>query len=136
VTGWFQRPAEVGLSPEHRTRFPNEFSGGQRQRIALARALVLRPEILVLDEPTSSLDRTIQFQVIELLRRLQESHGLTYLFISHDLKIVKTSPRPPDHEGGEGGGGRTRPGNLRLSEGSYTRELLATAFETGGFSKG
>jgi microcin C transport system ATP-binding protein len=81
---------EVGLDPETRVRFPHEFSGGQRQRIALARALVLRPQVLVLDEPTSSLDRAIQFQIVELLRTLQQNHGLTYLFISHDLKVVKS----------------------------------------------
>jgi microcin C transport system ATP-binding protein len=81
---------EVGLDPGERHRFPHEFSGGQRQRIALARALVLRPSVLVLDEPTSSLDRTIQFQVIELLRRLQEAHGLAYIFISHDLAVLKS----------------------------------------------
>ncbi len=129
--------AEVGLSPEHRTRFPNEFSGGQRQRIALARALVLRPEILVLDEPTSSLDRTIQFQVIELLRRLQESHGLTYLFISHDLKIVKSLCHDllimKAGKVVEAGPAREI---FASPKDPYTRELLATAFETGGFSKG
>ncbi|HET7838136.1 MAG TPA: ABC transporter ATP-binding protein, partial [Rectinemataceae bacterium] len=81
---------EVGLDPEHRHRYPHEFSGGQRQRIALARALVLKPELLILDEPTSSLDRTIQFQVTELLRELQAAHSLSYIFISHDLKVLKS----------------------------------------------
>jgi microcin C transport system ATP-binding protein len=82
--------ADVGMdNPAFGDRYPNEFSGGQRQRIALARSLVLEPEILVLDEPTSSLDRTIQYQVVELLRKLQEKHRLSYLFISHDLRIIR-----------------------------------------------
>ncbi|MDW6005546.1 ABC transporter ATP-binding protein [Vibrio mangrovi] len=81
---------EVGLDPESRNRYPNEFSGGQRQRIAVARALILQPRFILLDEPTSSLDRTVQAQVLDLLKTLQEKHGLTYLFISHDLNVVKS----------------------------------------------
>ncbi|GHU33286.1 ABC transporter ATP-binding protein [Spirochaetia bacterium] len=82
---------EVGMGErDFLDRYPNEFSGGQRQRIALARSLVLEPDILVLDEPTSSLDRTIQFQVIALLRELQKKRNLSYIFISHDLRIVRS----------------------------------------------
>ncbi|WP_210260394.1 ABC transporter ATP-binding protein [Hongsoonwoonella zoysiae] len=80
---------EVSLDPAMRNRYPHEFSGGQRQRIAIARTMVLKPKLVVLDEPTSALDRTIQKQIVELLRKLQRDHGLTYLFISHDLAIVR-----------------------------------------------
>jgi oligopeptide transport system ATP-binding protein len=79
----------VGLSPEHATRFPHEFSGGQRQRIGVARALAVEPEFIICDEPISALDVSIQAQVINMLEELQQKRGLTYLFIAHDLAMVK-----------------------------------------------
>ncbi|MEW9306384.1 MULTISPECIES: ABC transporter ATP-binding protein [Labrys] len=84
-----QALTEVGLDPTARNRYPHEFSGGQRQRIAIARAMILKPKVVVLDEPTSALDRSVQKQIVELLRELQASHSLSYLFISHDLSVVR-----------------------------------------------
>jgi microcin C transport system ATP-binding protein len=120
---------EVGLDPETRGRYPHEFSGGQRQRIALARAIVLKPDFIILDEPTSSLDRSIQFQVIELLKELQAKYELTYIFISHDLKVVKTLC----HDliiMKEGKIVESGPAREIFSDPQdpYTRELLRTAF--------
>ena len=80
---------EVNLDPVMRNRYPHEFSGGQRQRIAIARAMILKPKVMVLDEPTSALDRSVQKQIVELLRSLQKAHDLSYLFISHDLSVVR-----------------------------------------------
>jgi oligopeptide/dipeptide ABC transporter ATP-binding protein len=84
-----QALSQVGLNPEHRWRYPHEFSGGQRQRIGIARALILNPRLIICDEPITALDVSVQAQIVNLLKDLQHKLGLTYLFISHDLRMVK-----------------------------------------------
>jgi microcin C transport system ATP-binding protein len=120
---------EVGLDPETRHRYPHEFSGGQRQRIAIARALVLQPEVIILDEPTSALDRSVQAQVVDLLRSLQERHAFSYIFISHDLKVVRAIAHDimvlKDGVVVEMG---TADQVYDAPESEYTRELLSAAF--------
>ncbi len=119
---------EVGLDPAAMDRYPHEFSGGQRQRIAIARAMILRPKLVVLDEPTSALDMTVQVQIVELLRNLQKKYGLAYLFISHDLHVVRAmSHKIMVMKAGdvvEHGASETLFNNPQTD---YTRELLAAA---------
>lgn len=119
----------VQLDPDTRHRYPHEFSGGQRQRIAIARALVLKPRLIVLDEPTSALDRTVQKQIIELLRQLQEEFGFACLFISHDLKVVKAlAHRVMVLRNGRMLECRDAHALFSTPEHEYTRALLAAAF--------
>jgi len=120
---------EVGLDPETRHRYPHEFSGGQRQRIAIARALVLKPALILLDEPTSALDRTVQRQVVELLRNLQSKYNLTYLFISHDLAVVKAlSHQLMVIKQGQVVEQGDAQAIFQNPQHSYTRQLLEAAF--------
>jgi len=121
---------EVGLDPDSTERYPHEFSGGQRQRIAIARAMVLKPRFVVLDEPTSALDMSVQAQVVALLRELQLRHGLSYLFISHDLRVVRALAHQvlvmKDGKIVEAGAAQQifeRPAH------AYTRALMAAAFD-------
>jgi len=120
---------EVGLDPSLMDRYPHEFSGGQRQRIAIARAMILRPKLVVLDEPTSALDMTVQVQIVDLLRTLQKKYGLAYLFISHDLKVVRAlSHKVMVMKRGdvvEAGDADTV---FDAPQTDYTRELMAAAF--------
>ncbi len=122
--------AEVGLEPETMERYPHEFSGGQRQRIAVARALALRPRFVVLDEPTSALDMSVQAQMVELLRRLQAEHDLAYLFISHDLRVVRAMSHHvlvmKDGRVVEAGSARAI---FETPAHDYTRTLLAAALD-------
>ena len=122
--------AEVGLDPAAMDRYPHEFSGGQRQRIAIARAMILRPKLVVLDEPTSALDQTVQVQIVDLLRDLQRRHGLAYLFISHDLRVVRAlshklvvMQRGDVKEQGDAASIFDAP------QDAYTRALMAAAFD-------
>jgi microcin C transport system ATP-binding protein len=122
--------AEVGLDAQAAERYPHEFSGGQRQRIAIARALVLKPRFLVLDEPTSALDMSVQAQIVELLRELQTRHGLAYLFISHDLRVVRALAHEilvmKDGKIVEAGSTERV---MTAPEHPYTRALMAAAFD-------
>jgi microcin C transport system ATP-binding protein len=119
---------EVGLDPATMDRYPHEFSGGQRQRIAIARAMVLRPKLVVLDEPTSALDMTVQVQIVELLRDLQKRYGLAYLFISHDLNVVRAMSHQvvvmKQGDIVEAGAAETLFEHPKVE---YTRQLLAAA---------
>ena len=122
--------AEVGLDPDVQDRYPHEFSGGQRQRIAIARAIILRPALVVLDEPTSALDLSVQAQIVDLLRDLQRRYSLAYLFISHDLKVVRALAHEvivmKDGKVVERGAASEL---FDAPETDYTRALMAAAFE-------
>lgn len=121
---------EVGLQPEMMHRYPHEFSGGQRQRIAIARAMILRPKLVVLDEPTSALDMTVQVQIVDLLRELQRKYGLAYVFISHDLKVVRAmSHKVMVMKQGDVVEAGDAAALFAAPETEYTRTLLAAALD-------
>jgi microcin C transport system ATP-binding protein len=121
---------EVGLDPATMHRYPHEFSGGQRQRIAIARAMVLRPKLVVLDEPTSALDMTVQVQIVNLLRELQRKYDLAYLFISHDLKVVRAmSHKVIVMKAGDVVEYGTAEEIFSNPQTEYTKTLMAAAFD-------
>jgi microcin C transport system ATP-binding protein len=121
--------AEVGLDPAMMDRYPHEFSGGQRQRIAIARAMILRPKLVVLDEPTSALDMTVQVQIVDLLRDLQRRHAIAYLFISHDLKVIRAlSHKVIVMKNGDVVETGETQSLFASPQSDYTRELMRAAF--------
>jgi microcin C transport system ATP-binding protein len=121
---------DVGLSPDSRHRFPHEFSGGQRQRISIARALILRPKLLILDEPTSALDMSVQAQIVDLLRDLQMRYNLAYIFISHDLKVIRAlSHRILVMKDGKIVEEGTRDQIFTNPQQAYTQALMAAALD-------
>ena len=121
---------EVGLDPAARDRYPHEFSGGQRQRISIARAMVLKPRLVVLDEPTSALDMSVQAQIVDLLRDLQQRHNLAYLFISHDLRVVRAlADDILVMRAGKIVEQGTAEGIFENPQQAYTRALIAAAFK-------
>ncbi len=121
---------EVGLDPETRDRYPHEFSGGQRQRIAIARAMILQPKLVVLDEPTSALDMTVQVQIVDLLRALQLKYGLAYIFISHDLRVVRALAHSVVvMQNGDVVEAGTSAEIFERPATDYTRTLMAAAFD-------
>jgi microcin C transport system ATP-binding protein len=121
--------AEVGLDPATMHRYPHEFSGGQRQRIAIARAMILKPKLVLLDEPTSALDMTVQVQIVSLLRDLQRKNGLAYLFISHDLRVIRAlAHRVMVMKNGDVVEAGTTDAIFAAPRTDYTRTLMAAAF--------